>query len=81
MSNCYVSLAGSLVGIVTRRAKDLAERRPKNNTLSSTGIIILLVHYNQYCLYKIKRGTISMLWENYNLHVVYDRILVKAILT
>jgi len=40
LSSCFVSLVEYLVVIVTRRAKDLADRHPKNSILSSTGTVI-----------------------------------------
>jgi len=35
----FVSLVEFLAAIITQRAKDLAERRPKNNILTSTGTL------------------------------------------
>jgi len=37
---CFASFAEFLDDIITRRAKDLAERRPKNNIHTSTGAVI-----------------------------------------
>jgi len=40
MSSCFAPFVEFPVAMITRRAKDLAERRPKNNILTSIGTVI-----------------------------------------
>jgi len=45
LSDCFSSSVESLTAIIILRAKDWAERRPKNNTLTCIGIQAVCVFY------------------------------------